>query len=135
MSFADLRRSLRGHWRAFNEVLWPPTPCEQRQTDLDLIAEELRQRQERLLQRRQRIESLRGRLAQRERRLALLSARVQDCVDRADDANAGRAIQALERQRRLAESLRERISRQEQAYERQLRVFAWWKRRRAELRG
>jgi hypothetical protein len=131
MSLADLRRALRCHWRAFADFFWPEQLCEQIDTDLALVTEELRQRQQRLLGRRRRIEALRARLARREHRLSALSARVQEIAD----GEVAAAVEALQRLRQSADTLRARIGQRERAYERQRRVFACWKRQHAGLRG
>jgi hypothetical protein len=119
MSIAKLCQTFRTHWEAWTHYFWPESATLRVQAERARLTEELRRRYQRLLRRRRKIERLRDRLEVQERAGIRLTARVQACVGKADGQDAWDAALDLDRLRRAAGRTRQRLRRQELAYERQ----------------
>jgi hypothetical protein len=108
--------------------LWPKTPREQAQAELERLDAELTQRQCRLLRFRKRIEKLQYYLVGRELRLKMLAGLVQKMP-----MNAGVAAE-WEHQQRAVDRLHESLLERERVYTRRLANFRRQKQERTELR-
>ena len=119
MSIAKLCQTFRTHWEVWNLYFWRESTTPRLRAERARLTEELRRRYQRLLRRRRKIERLRDRLEVQERAGIRLTARVQACVGKADGQDAWDAALDLDRLRRAAGRTRQRLRRQELAYERQ----------------
>jgi chromosome segregation ATPase len=127
MPLFAFRRVFGSRWHDFNRLLWPTSPREDVQSELDRLDEELRRRQARLLRSRQLIEKLRDEVEKMERRLEALAARLSNEPARA------RLVEKLERGRRTLDRQRVRLHGRESAYDRLRARFQQQKQMRSEL--
>jgi hypothetical protein len=133
MSVAAWCRTVRRHWQDLAQLVWPESPQQRARAEALRLSQELGRRHERLIRRRCRIERLRDALQQHERRIEQLTGRLQLLAGRTEDARFWDLALALDRARQAAEHVRERLQRQEQAYEQQRVCFERKKELRAAL--
>jgi hypothetical protein len=133
MSVAAWCHTVRRHWQAVTQLVWPESPQQRARAECQRLDAELARRHERLLSRRRRIERLRDALQRQERRLGQITSRLRLLAGRSEDARFGELAVALDQARQTAEVVRQRLQRQEEAYERQRVSFERKKQIRADL--
>jgi hypothetical protein len=128
MSKGSFIHSFRSNWQQIASQLWPQTPREQAQAELERLDAELAFRQTRLLLFQKKTEKIRNCLECRELRLSMLAALVQKTP-----MNTG-VLAEWEHHQRTADCLRERLQERERVYARRLACFRRHKQIRTELR-
>jgi hypothetical protein len=119
MSFRQWFRSLCTRWLALVQVLWPPTPRQQRQMEEAALTGQLQRQSRRLLRIRCRVERLRGRVHRQEERVQQLQTQVQESVSASAGEAAGPQALRLDRWTDCLQHMRNRLHRLERLYHRQ----------------
>ncbi len=128
MSEGSFIHSFRSNWQQIASQLWPQTPRERAQAELERLDAELAFRQTRLLLFQKRTEKIRNCLECRELRLSMLAALLQKTP-----MNTG-ILAEWEHQQLAADRLRECLQERERVYARRLACLRRQKQIRTELR-